>query len=158
MFFSPRTRRPFLLILATGLLLVGGLGCDLGGAGSSEATVAGQALDAASDPVVGAQVIIAYTDETGEQVEETTTTDSTGRFNERIDVDEPTEIVITVSKQGVDARRTRQVSPDAGASDLSFTLDIGGEEDREPGRPTDIVLQDQSASSIRVQESGGTPD
>jgi hypothetical protein len=156
MFFSPRTRRPFLLILATGLLLVGGLGCDLGGAGSSEATVAGQALDAASDPVVGAQVIIAYTDETGEQVEETTTTDSTGRFNERIDVDEPTEIVITVSKQGVDARRTRQVSPDAGASDLSFTLDIGGEEDREPGRPTDIVLQDQSASSIRVQESGGT--
>jgi len=156
MFFSPRTGRPLLLILATALLLVGGLGCDLGGAGSSEATVAGQALDAASDPVVGAQVIIAFTDETGEQVEETTTTDSTGRFNERIDVDEPTEVVITVSKQGVDVRQTRQVSPDAGASDLSFTLDIGGEENREPGRPTDIVLQDQSASSIRVQESGGT--
>ena len=156
MLFSSRTGRPLSLILATVLLLISGLGCDLGGGGSGDATVAGQALNAASDPVVGAQVIIQFTDETGEQIEETATTDSTGRFNQRIDLDEPTEVVITVSKEGVDVRQTRRVSPDAGASDLSFTLEIGGEENREPGRPTDIVLQDQSASSIRVQESGGT--
>jgi hypothetical protein len=62
--------------------------------------VAGQVLNAASDPVVGAQVVIQFTDDTGEQVEETATTDSTGRFNERIDIGDPTEVVITVSKKG----------------------------------------------------------
>ncbi|MCS3757601.1 hypothetical protein [Salinibacter ruber] len=156
MFCSLRAGRPLSLVLATALLLTVGLGCDLGGGGSGDATVAGQVLNAASDPVVGAQVVIQFTDDAGEQVEETATTDSTGRFNKRIDIGDPTEVVITVSKKGVDAQQTRQASPDAGASDLSFTLEIGGEENREPGRPTDIVLQDQSASSIRVQESGGT--
>ncbi len=157
MFSSSRTGRPFLLILATAVLLVGGLGCDLGGAGSSDVTVAGQVLDAVSNPVVDAQVVIQFTDETGEQVEQTATTDSTGRFTESIEVDEPTEVTITVSKQGATAQQVRQLSPDAGgASDLSFMLEIGGEEAREPGRPTDILLQDQSATSIRVQESGGT--
>ncbi len=156
MFCSLRAGRPLSLVLATALLLTVGLGCDLGGGGSGDATVAGQVLNAASDPVVGAQVVIQFTDDAGEQVEETATTDSTGRFNKRIDIGDPTEVVITVSKKGVDAQQTRQASPDAGASDLSFTLEIGGEENREPGRPTDIVLQDQSASSVRVQESGGT--
>ncbi len=156
MFCSPRAGRPLSLILAAVLLLIGGLGCDLGGGGSGDATVTGTVVNATGDPVVGAQVRIRFTDGTGEQVEERTTTDSTGSFNEGIDVDEATEVTIRVVEQGVEVEQTQQVSPDLGASDLRFTLEIGGEENREPGRPTDIVLQDQSASAIRVQESGGT--
>lgn len=157
MFSSSPSGRPFLLALATAVLLIGGLGCDLGGAGSDGVTVAGQVLDVASNPVADAQVVIQFTDETGDQVEQTATTDSTGRFSETIEVDETTEVTISVAKQGVTAQQVRQVSPDVGgASDLSFTLGIGGEENREPGRPTDILLQEQSATSIRVQESGGT--
>lgn len=151
-----RIGRPLLLLLASAVLLVGGLGCDLGGAGSSDVALTGRVLDAASNPVVDAQVVVQFTDATGEQVEQTVTTDSTGRFSESIEVEESTDVTITVSKQGESVRQVRQVSPDVGAADLSFTLGIGGEEAREPGRPTDILLQDQSASSIRVQESGGT--
>ncbi|MEF8817208.1 MAG: carboxypeptidase regulatory-like domain-containing protein [Salinibacter sp.] len=157
MYPSVRVGRPYVLILASAALLVGTLGCDLGGGGSDDVALSGQVLDAASNPVVDAQVVIQFTDATGERVEQTSRTDSTGRFRASVEVDETTDVTITVSKQGASAQQVRQVSPDVGsASDLSFTLEIGGEEDREPGRPTDILLQDQSASSIRVQESGGT--
>ena len=156
MFCSLRAGRPLSLVLATALLLTVGLGCDLGGGGSGDATVTGTVVNATDDPVVGAEVRIRFTDGTGDRVEEKDTTDSEGQFSKNIDVDEPTEVTITVLEQGVEEERTQEVSPDVGASDLSFTLEIGGEENREPGRPTDIVLQDQSASSIRVQESGGT--
>ena len=157
MYSSARPSHSYVLILASAALLVGALGCDLGGASSDDVALSGQVLDAASNPVVDAQVVIQFTDGTGERVEKTATTDSTGRFQESVEVEETTDVTITVSKQGVTAQQVRQVSPDVGsASALSFTLQIGGEEDREPGRPTDILLQDQSASSIRVQESGGT--
>ncbi len=138
------------------LLLIGGLGCDIGGGGSNGATVSGRVFNAVDDPVVDAQVILQFDDESGEQVEQTTTTDSTGRFTETIELEEPTQVDVIVSKEEARVQDARQVSPDAGASSLTFTLDIGGEENREPGRPTDILLQDQSVGSIRVQESGGT--
>lgn len=150
-----RIRRPLLLLTAC-LLLIGGPGCDLGGGSSNEATVSGRVFNAVSDPIGGAQVILQFTDGSGEEVEQTTSTDSTGRFAQTIEVEGATEVAITVSEQGASVRQTRQVSPDAGASDLRFTLDVGGEENREPGRPTDILLQSRSVSSIRVQESGGT--
>ena len=156
MFCSLRAGRPLSLVLATVLLLTVGLGCDLGGGGSGDATVTGTVVNATDDPVVGAEVRIRFTDGTGDRVEEKDTTDSEGQFSKNIDVDEPTEVTITVLEQGVEEERTQEVSPDVGASNLRLTLAIGGEENREPGRPTDIVLQDQSASSIRVQESGGT--
>ncbi|MCS3632714.1 hypothetical protein GGP57_000005 [Salinibacter ruber] len=156
MFCSLRAGRPLSLVLATALLLTVGLGCDLGGGGSGDATVTGTVVNATDDPVVGARVRIRFTDGTGDRVEEKDTTDSEGQFSKNIDVDEPTEVTITVLEQGVEEERTQEVSPDVGASNLRLTLAIGGEENREPGRPTDIVLQDQSASSIRVQESGGT--
>ncbi|MCS3940600.1 hypothetical protein GGP84_003252 [Salinibacter ruber] len=156
MFCSLRAGRPLSLVLATALLLTVGLGCDLGGGGSGDATVTGTVVNATDDPVVGARVRIRFTDGTGDRVEEKDTTDSEGQFSKNIDVDEPTEVTITVLEQGVEEERTQEVSPDVGASNLRLKLEIGGEENREPGRPTDIVLQDQSASSIRVQESGGT--
>jgi hypothetical protein len=90
-------------------------------------------------------------------VQEIAETDSVGQFSQSLDVDEAVEVVISVSKEGATSQQVRQVSPDAGPmDDLAFTLSIGGEESREPGRPTNILLQDQSTSSIRVQESGGT--
>lgn len=152
----PQIGRPFFLILVAVVLSVGGLGCDLLGGSSNDATVAGRVLDAVSDPVVDAQVVIAFTDESGEQVNQTTATDSTGHFTETISLEEPTEVAIEVSREGTSVQQTQQVSPDGGAPGLSFTLEIGEEENREPGRPTDILLRDQSARSIRVQESGGT--
>lgn len=155
MLSSSRVGQSF-LFLTTFLLLIGGPGCDIGGGGSNEATVSGRVLNAVEDPVVGAQVVLQFEDESGESVEQTTTTDSTGFFSEALELEGATQVDITVSKKEASDESSLQVSPDAGASGLTFTLNIGGEENREPGRPTDIVLQDQSASSIRVQESGGT--
>jgi len=156
MLCSLRLRR-LLLLTATSVALLLPFGCDVGGGSTNDVSVSGRVLDAASNPVDGAQVVLRFTDDTDEQVERSTTTDSTGRFARTIDVEGPTEVTITVQKQGVSAQQTRQVSPDVGgASDLTFTLGIGGEENREPGRPTDILLQDQSTNAIRVQESGGT--
>lgn len=156
MFSSQRVRQSVFAILVTVLLMVGGIGCDLGGGSSNEAAVAGRVINAVSDPIAEAQVVIEFTNESGEEVSQTTTTDSTGHFTKAIDVEEPTDVAIEVSKQGASVQQTQQVSPDVGASDLSFTLEIGGEESREPGRPTDILLREQSVNSIRVQESGGT--
>lgn len=98
-----------------------------------------------------------FTDESGEEVESTANTDTTGEFSKTLEIDQTVEVSITVSKEGASVNKARQVSPDAGAvTDLEFTLSIGGEENREPGRPTDILLQNQSTNTIRVQESGGT--
>ena len=155
MFSSFRLRR-LLLLTATSVALFVHVGCDVGGGSANDVSISGRVLDAASNPVEAAQVVLRYTDDTGEAVERTATTDSTGRFARTIEVEGATEVSITVSKQGASVQQTRQVSPDVGGADLSFTLSIGGEENREPGRPTDILLQDQSANAIRVQESGGT--
>ncbi|PSQ63059.1 MAG: hypothetical protein BRD25_04880, partial [Bacteroidetes bacterium QH_1_61_8] len=118
-----RIRRPLLLLTAC-LILIGGPGCDLGGGSSNEATVSGRVFNAVSDPIGGAQVILQFTDGSGEEVEQTTSTDSTGRFAQTIEVEGATEVAITVSEQGASVRQTRQVSPDGGASDLRFTLDV----------------------------------
>jgi hypothetical protein len=155
MLSSLRLRR-LLLLTATSVALLIHAGCDVGGGSANDVSISGRVLDAASNPVEEAQVVLRFTDDTGESVERAATTDSTGRFARTIEVEGATEVSITVSKQGASAQQTRQVSPDIGGADLSFTLSIGGEENREPGRPTDILLQNQSANAIRVQESGGT--
>jgi len=149
--------RRFLLALIASLVLFSGVGCDLSGGGSSGVTLSGRVLDASSNPVKEARVTFRFTDGTGGEVQEIAETDSVGQFSQSLDVDEAVEVVISVSKEGATSQQVRQVSPDAGPmDDLAFTLSIGGEESREPGRPTNILLQDQSTSSIRVQESGGT--
>ncbi len=152
----PTGRLPF-SFLAILLLLIGGLGCDLGGAGSSDVTVTGDVEDTESTPLVGADVIIRYQDETGEAISQKTETDSTGSYSATLEVEESAEVTITVSVEEVREEKTLEVLPDVGRRAVStFKLNIGGEENREPGRPTDILLQNQSAGSIRVQESGGT--
>lgn len=134
-----------------------GVGCDVGGGGSNAVTLSGRVLDASSNPVSDALVTFQFTDGTGEEVERTAQTDSVGHFSKSLEVDETVEVVITASKKEASVQQVRQVSPDAGSmNELAFTLSIGGEENREPGRPTNVILQDQSASAIRVQESGGT--
>jgi len=134
-----------------------GMGCDVGGGGSNEVTLSGRVLDASSNPVNDALVTFQFTDGSDEAVERTAQTDSAGHFSKSLEVDQTVEVVITASKKEANVQQVRQVSPDAGPmDDLSFTLSIGSEENREPGRPTNIILQGQSASAIRVQESGGT--
>ncbi len=149
--------RVCILAAVAALVLFSGIGCDVGGGNQNEVTVSGRVLDASSNPVEGALVTYQFTDDSGEEVERTAETDSTGRFSKSLEIDQTVEVTITVTKEGASVNQTRQLSPDAGTmSDLEFTLSIGGEEDREPGRPTDILLQNQSTNTIRVQESGGT--
>lgn len=150
-------RRAYRTFTFAVIALVVMVGCDLAGGGADDVTLSGEVLDAASNPVGDAQVLFEFTDSDGEEVERTTQTDSLGRFSAALEIDETVEVTITVSKEGDSVQQVRQVSPDGGTvSDLGFTLSIGGEENREPGRPTDILLQDQSESTIRIQESGGT--
>lgn len=158
---APLFRHPgrvFAIAAGVLLLIVGGMGCDLGGGGGANTvTLSGRVLDASANPVEGALVTVRFTNADGEEVEHTTGTDSEGRFSQTIEVEETVEVTIAVSEGDATAQKVRQVSPDAGqVSELSFSLGTGGEEDREPGRPTDILLQNQSTSAIRVQESGGT--
>ncbi len=139
------------------LLVLGSTGCDVGGGGDSSVTVPGRVLDATGNPVEDALVTFRYTDDGGEPVERTAQTDSVGRFSKTLEVAQTVEVTITATKGDVTAQRVRQVSPDVETtSDLEFTLSMGGEEAREPGRPTDILLRSQTAGTIRVQESGGT--
>jgi len=139
------------------IMIVGGLGCDLGGGGSNAVTLSGRVVNASAEPVVGALVVFRFTDDTGEQVQEETETDTSGQFSKTLEIDTATEVTITASKEDASNQKVRQVSPDVGeVENVNFELAIGGEEEREPGRPTDILLQDQSTSTIRVQESGGT--
>lgn len=149
--------RVFAIAAGVLLLIVGGMGCDFGGGGANTVTISGRVLDASSNPVEGALVTFRFTDETGGEIERTTSTDSQGQFSQTIEVEETVKVTITVSEGDATAQKVRQVSPDVGqVSELSFSLSTGEEEDREPGRPTDILFQNQSANTIRVQESGGT--
>jgi hypothetical protein len=151
-----RFSRVFLLAAIASFVIFSGLGCDVGGGNQNEVTISGRVLDASSTPVVEADVLFRFTDDSGEEVERTTQTDTTGQFSKTLELSETAEVSITVRDGGASAKKVRQVSPDAGAvSELEFRLSIGGEEDREPGRPTDILLQNQSTGTIRVQESGG---
>ncbi|PSQ76558.1 MAG: hypothetical protein BRD33_03010, partial [Bacteroidetes bacterium QH_6_63_17] len=154
-FLPFRLNRVIAIAALVGLVVAGG-GCDLGGGGADSVTINGRVVDASSNPVQNAQVTFRFTDATGEEVEENTLTDSLGTFSTTLEVEETTEVTITAAKGEVSTDKAVQVSPDAGSiSDLSFGLSFGGDEEREPGRPTDIVLQSQSTEAIRVQESGG---
>lgn len=153
-----RTRRVLSLLLAGLVVIATGVGCDLGGTSESNTvTIPGQVLDASSNPVQDALVTFRFTDSAGEEIERTARTDSLGRFSKTLEVEETVEVTITVSKGDASVQKSRQVSPDVEQVDeLQFALSTGAEEDREPGRPTDILLQNQSANAIQVQESGGT--
>ncbi|PSQ72338.1 MAG: hypothetical protein BRD31_01200 [Bacteroidetes bacterium QH_2_64_26] len=154
-FLPFRLNRVIAIAALVGLVVAGG-GCDLGGGGADSVTINGRVVDASSNPVQNAQVTFRFTDATGEEVEENTLTDSLGTFSTTLEVEETTEVTITAAKGEVSTDKAVQVSPDAGSiSDLSFGLSFGGDEERKPGRPTDIVLQSQSTEAIRVQESGG---
>ncbi|MFB6097596.1 MAG: hypothetical protein ABEK84_00480 [Salinibacter sp.] len=154
---SLRLGRSLTLIPVALVLLLAGIGCDLGGGGANAVTIPGRVLDASSNPVKGALVTFRFTDATGEQVTQTTKTDSVGRFSKALEVEKTVEVTITASKGDASVQKVRQVAPDVGTvSEVMFALNIGGEQARKPGRPTDILLKSQSTETIRVQESGGT--
>jgi len=146
----------FILAAIASVVLFSGIGCDVGGGNQNEVTISGRVLDASANPIEGALVTYQFTDDQGEEVERTAETDSTGQFSKTLEINQTVEVTVTASEGDASVEKIRQVSPDAGTvADLEFTLGVGGEEDRVPGRPTDILLQDQSLSTIRVQESGG---
>lgn len=150
--------REFLLAAVFLLGIVSGVGCDFAGGGASEVTLSGRVVDAASsNPISNAVVTIRYTDQNGDVQELNVATDSLGEFSRSIDVDGAVDVTITASKGGVSAQQVERVSPDIGeVSGIVLELNTGTEEEREPGRPTAILLQNQSTDVIRVQESGGT--
>lgn len=156
--FPFRVGHAVLLTVVSFVLVVSGAGCDLVGGGAEAVTISGRVLDAVSNnPIPEAVVTFQYETSDGEQEELTAVTDSVGRFSQTLDVSESVEVTIVASKGGARAQQIERVSPDVGTvSDLVFELNTGSEDEHEPGRPTDIVLQEQSTSTIRVQESGGT--
>lgn len=156
--FPVRFGRAAVLAAVSFAVLLSAVGCDLAGGGANEVTISGRVVDAASkNPIPEAVVTFQFGTDGGGQEELTAVTDSVGRFSKTIDVDGSLEVTIIASKGGVQAQQVERVSPDLGTvSGVVFELDTGGGEEREPGRPTDILLQEQSTSEIRVQESGGT--
>lgn len=157
-FFSVHVGRCLLTTVAALVLILGVGGCDLGGGGPSEVTISGRVISATTgNPILEAVVTLQYTDEDGDQQELTALTDEDGNYSKVLELDETTEVTITVSKGEAEEQRVERVSPDVEAvPDVNFELSLGEEEEQEPGRPTDILLQSQSTDVIRVQESGGT--
>ena len=151
--------RSLAVALAAALILMAGTACDLTGSNGGGITLSGRVLNAATqNPIEEAIVTVTFLGGSGEQEEISTVTDSLGRFSTSLDVDEPTDVTIAVAKNGVLVEQVERVSPDIdGITDLQFELTFGSEDDQaDPGRPTDIILADQSTSVIRVEESGGT--
>lgn len=153
---GPLGRFSLLVVFSLTVLLVG-VGCDLTGESSNNVTISGRVVDAASsNPVANAVVTFNFAPDGESQQELTTATDSVGRFSSTLEVDGATDVTITAAKSGATVQQVERVSPDIGeVTDLVLELNTGSEDQREPGRPTDILLQDQSTSVIRVQESGG---
>lgn len=134
------------------------IGCDLAGDSSNTVTISGRVVDAASNnPIENAVVTFTFTQDGETEEELTAATDSLGRFSQTLEVDGATDVTITATKAGVGVQRVERVSPDIGeVTDVTLELNMGSDDEREPGRPTDILLAEQSTSVIRVQESGGT--
>ena len=151
---STSLRLPATLTTLVLLLLLGG--CDIGGAGSSDVTLSGRVLNAATqNPVAEAVLTIQYEDD-GEQQETSVVTDESGRFSTSIEISNSTQVTIEASKRGQTVQVTERVAPDLNTvDDIELALNFGEDDDTEPGRPTNITLAEQSTDVIRVQESGG---
>ena len=142
---------PLILTLLLGLFATG---CDLSGAGD-EVTLSGRVLDAATgDPITDALVTIAIP---GEESEPTAVTDAGGRFSINIDVDDAMDVTLTASdKEGRSVQQSLRVSADLNPiTDLRLRINRGTEEERTPGKPTNIFFSSQSTDVVRVKESGG---
>jgi hypothetical protein len=144
-----------LLLLGSGGLLVVA-GCDTSeseGNESGTAFVDGVvASQATGTPIAKALVRVSP----GGQ---TTETDSLGRYSLEVDVDSTTEVSVTASKDGYDSVTQSALlrADDTATPDFRLPAADGGgttppEED--PGRPNNILLQEQSRESIGVKESG----
>lgn len=142
---------PLFLTLLLGLFATG---CDLSGASSGDITLSGRVLDAASnDPISNALVTVALPDQ---DEEPTAVTDSLGRFSIDINVDGAVNVTLTASKDDRSVQQSIRVSADLDPiTDLRLRIDRGTEEERTPGKPTNIFFSGQSTDVIRVQESGG---
>lgn len=151
---STSLRRPATLTVLLLLLLVGG--CDIGGAGSSDVTLSGRVLNAATQNSVAEALITIQYEDDGEQEETSVVTDESGRFSTSIEISNSTQVTIEASKRGQTVQVTERVAPDLNTvDDIELELNFGEDDDTEPGRPTNITLAEQSAEVIRVQESGG---
>jgi len=148
-----------LLATVVAVLSLAGIGCDLAGDDDGNVTLSGRVLNAATqNPVTDAVVTVEFLNASDQPEEISTATDSLGRFSTSIDVDGPMDVTIAVAKRGVLVEQVERVSPDiGGVTGLEFELSFNADENEpEPGRPTNLLLAEQSTDVIRVQESGGT--
>ena len=143
---------PLFLTLLLGLFAAG---CDLSGAGNGDITISGRVLDATTnDPIEDALITVSIPDQ---QEEPTAVTDSVGRFSVDVDVDGAVDVTLTASdKEGGSVQRSIRVSSELSPiTDIQLRINRGTEEERTPGKPTNIYFSGQTNNVIRVQESGG---
>ncbi len=139
-----------------GILLLGFIatGCDLSTDESGAVTLSGRVVDlTTNDPIPDALVTATVATPADEA---TAVSDSTGRFSLDIEVDGPVDVTLTASKDDARVERTIRASTDLDPiRDLSLRLAMT-EQVEEPGSPSNILLQSQSANVIGVVESGAT--
>lgn len=151
----------YYLYVAIGIALLGliATGCDLSTAEDDTVTLSGRVVNAATnDPIQDAVITATFTNASDEDEEITTVTDAEGTFSFDVSVDGPVDVTITASKGGFSIQRTERVARELeSVTDINLELSMGSEEEeQEPGRPTNIILSNQSDQVIRVKESGGT--
>lgn len=138
-------------------LLVFGLvaaGCDLSSEDTGTVTLSGRVVDLTTNDPISDALVTATVTTSADDV--TAVTDSTGRFAIDVEVDGPVDVTLTVTKDDALVERTIRASTDLDPiQDLSFRLALA-EQVEEPGSPSNILLQSQSANVIGVVESGAT--
>ena len=148
--------RYFISALLTICIIAGSAGCDVfkGDDTSGPVTLTGLVINSVtSDPVAEAFVRVLPMDELGE-------TDSDGRYRIEIDVDSTTTVSLTASKSGFTNATTTVLAVADRTIDVSaIRLEPDGTDPTDPGnedsgKASNLLLLNQSASSIGIRESG----
>lgn len=141
-------RAGFSLLLGLLVSALGGCGVvDVNGAG--EVVVTGVVVNGATGaPLSGAYVRLA-------QAERLFETDASGRYSATLRVDSATTMAVTATKDGFTTASQEVLAVGGKTVDVpTLTLSPVGEGTRTSGRPSNLLLLSQTASTIGVKESG----
>lgn len=136
-------------------LLLFNTGCDTVNDESGTVTLTGRVVRADGAPIEGALVTVPAGEDMASRDDLTTQTDAEGRYELDVDIERDTELQVRVLKNGRTAEA--HVTVLAGQEKEVRTLELNlSEEETQPrsGRPSNILLLEQSAQSIGVLESG----